>query len=182
MPLRHARKGVFDDHVGFGERLGDVAALEVHLHGNIVRFILVHERRAVFHRFFGIKHARKRLPIDFDQIDGLLGDIGIDCGDGRDLFADIARFADRKYVLICKERSPGAFDRILGSNDRAHAGKLRRFTGIDAADPRMRIRASQHSANQRAGKLNVGDKFRFAGNLVETFHTLNALSDDGVFF
>ena len=45
VPLRHARKGVFDDDVGFGEGLGDVAALEVQVHGDIVRLVVVHQRR-----------------------------------------------------------------------------------------------------------------------------------------
>ena len=42
VPLGHARKRVFDDDIGFGEGLGDVAALQVEMHGDVVRLVVVH--------------------------------------------------------------------------------------------------------------------------------------------
>ena len=111
----------------------------------------MHEWRVVFHCLLGVEDTGKRFPIHFNEIDGLLGDIGIDGRHGGDFLADIAGFADRKYVLIGEESSPGTFDGVFRRDHGAHAAKLCRFTGIDVADARVRIGASQNSPNQRAG-------------------------------
>ena len=182
MPLWHAREGVFDDDVGFGEGLGDVAAFNVHSHGDIVRLVVVNQRRAVFHRLFGIEYSGKRFPIDFDQVDGFFGGIGIDGCHCRDFFAYIAGFADGKNVLIGEERAPGPLDGVFGGDDGAHAAKFFGFARIDMADPRVRIGASQNFPDQHAGKINIGDELRFAGDFVEAFDPLDPLADDGKFF
>ena len=179
VPLGHARESIFDDDVGFGEGLGDVAALQVKMHGDVVRLVVVHQRRAVLHRFFGIEYARKRFPIDFDQVDGFFSRIRIDGCHCRDFFADIAGFADGKNILIGEERAPRPLDRVLGGDDRAHAGKFFGFARIDVADPSMGKRAAQNFADQHAGKINVGDVLGVAGDLIEALDPLNAFADDG---
>ena len=142
VPLRHARKGVFDDHVGLGEGLGDVASLDLHGHRDIIRLVIVHQRRAVFDRLLGIEDPGERLPIHFNEIDGFFGDIGIDGRHGRDFLADIAGFADGKDILIGEESSPGTFDGVFRSDHRAHARKLCRFARIDMANLHVRVGAS----------------------------------------
>ncbi len=89
VPLRHAGESVLDDHVGVGESLNDVAALQIQMHGDVIGLVVMHQRRAVFHRFFGIEHAGQRFPIDFDEVDRFFGDIGIDGRHRGDFFADI---------------------------------------------------------------------------------------------
>ena len=182
VPLRHAREGVFDDHVGVGEGLGDVAALEIQVHGDVVRLVVVHQRRAVFHRFFGVEHAGQRLPIDFDQIDRFFGDIGIDGRHRRDFFADVAGLADGENILVGKECAPGPLDRVFGGDDGAHAGKFFRLAGVDVANARVRVGAAQNFADQHAGQINIGDEFGVAGDFVEALDALDALADDGKFF
>ena len=53
--------------------------------------------------------------------------------------------------------------------------KFFRFARIDMADARVRIGAAQNFADQHAGKINVGDVLRVAGDFVEAFDPLNAL-------
>ncbi len=64
------------------------------MHGDVVGLVVMHQRRAVLHRFLGVEHAGQGLPIHFDQIQRLLGDIRIDGRHRGDLFADIAGLAD----------------------------------------------------------------------------------------
>ena len=73
----------------------------------------MHEWCVVFHCLLGVEDTGKRFPIHFNEIDGLLGDIGIDGRHGGDFLADIAGFADGKYVLIGDESSPGTFDGVF---------------------------------------------------------------------
>ena len=68
---------------------------KIQVHGDVVGLVVVHQRRAVLHRFFGIEHAGQRLPIHFDQIQRFLGDVGIDGRHRGDFFADVAGLADR---------------------------------------------------------------------------------------
>src|SRR5262245_19428309 len=124
MPLSHARKGVFDDHVGLSDRLGDVAALDVHYHRDIIRFVIVYERRVVFHCLLDVENTGERLPIHFNQIDSLLGDVEVNGSDSGDFLADIARFTDRKDVLIGEESPPGTFEGVFRRDHGAHAAKL----------------------------------------------------------
>jgi hypothetical protein len=73
----------------------------------------MHEWRVVFHCLLGVEDTGKRFPIHFNEIDGLVGDIGIDGRRSGDFLADIAGFADGKYVLIGEESSPGTFDGVF---------------------------------------------------------------------
>ena len=116
------------------------------------------------------------------KIDGFLGDIGIDGSHRGDFLADVAGFADGKNVLVGEERAPRSFDRVFGGDDGAHAGKFFRFARIDMADARVRVGAAQNFSDQHAGKINVGDVLRVAGDFVEAFDPLNAFADDGKFF
>ena len=182
MPLRHALKCIFDYHIGLGEGLGDIAAFDVHRHCNIVGLVIMHQRGAVLHRFFGVEDPGQRFPIDLDQIDGLFGDIGIygrDCGD---FFANVTSLSDRKNILIGKKRAPGSFDSIFSGDHGAHAANFFRLAGVDAADPRMRERAAQHFADKHIGKKNIRDEFRITSDLVEPFDSLNAPADDRELF
>ena len=62
VPLWHALEGVFDDDVGFAEGLRDIAALDFHGHGDVSSFIVVDQRRAVLHRFFGVEDGQAAAP------------------------------------------------------------------------------------------------------------------------
>jgi hypothetical protein len=43
-------------------------------------------------------------------------------------------------------------------------------------------RAAQDFAGQHSGQIDIRDKFRVAGDFVETFDPLHAPADDGEFF
>jgi hypothetical protein len=84
--------------------------------------------------------------------------------------------------LIGEESAPWTLDGVFRGHYCAHAAKLCRLSGIDVANPRVRVGASQNPPDERAGKLNISDKLGFAGDFVEPFDSLNTPADDGKFF
>ena len=68
---------------------------------------------------------------------------------------------------VTTARTPASFSALLVSMWRMRA------CGIGAA---------QNFADQHAGKINVGDVLRVAGDFVEAFDPLNPFADDGKIF
>ena len=56
--------------------------------------------RAVDHRLAHVQHRRQDLVLDLDQVERVLGDVGVDGGDGGDGVADVEHLVGGQEVLL----------------------------------------------------------------------------------
>lgn len=158
----HMRRGVaiLENPVGGPEALLDASA-SVHLRLYFPRLVRrqiasrVNGRRTGLEGPFRVEHEREPLVFDLDQMQRVLCGMPINCSNCSH------GVADESYGIVEQEsfvpRVAAAPDdaAVLVSDDRLHARKLEGPASIDAHDPRMRMRAAQHTREKHARKTDV---------------------------
>ena len=128
----------------------------------------------------------KRLVVDLDQLQRVLGEIAVGRDHHGDRLADIAHplHRDRPALDIrldaCEQRRPER--RHLGRRDDGRdAARSPRGRHIDRADDRMRMRRAQHRGMQGAGRhADIVDKTAAPGEQACVFDALDRLADPGL--
>ena len=148
--------------IGTGEGALDIAKAQFLVIVNLVigegvlRIGFVDHRRAGLERLLDVEHGGQRLIVDANLGDGLIG-LALAVGDdGNDRLALVAHLVDRQRRLVVLAEIDQAEQRIevaghIGAtNNPAHPGAALGLHGVDAPDPRMRMRAAQYLQMQHA--------------------------------
>jgi hypothetical protein len=165
-------KALGDDKVGFPEPRVDVPHLRLECRRDVVGPVVVQERRVIAERALDIADRGQNLPVDVDLLTRVFSDVlGFADNDGNRL-ARVAYALARERV-VRRLALPGEQVRtrlrrqvgrqVGGGEHRVHAGKRTRALDIDAADSRMRERASQERRMEHAGPHDVRDVATPAG-------------------
>ena len=128
------------------------------------------------HRLFGIEDGLENLVLDLDQIDGLLGDVdrlGRDSGDG---LAEMTHDVLGDDVLV-DDVQPELVVEVVTGEDGVNTLQRLGFRGVDAQDPRARVRAALDLRVQHAGQEQVAGVQRVAGELAGRLHARMADAD-----
>ena len=121
--------------------------------------------RALFERRFDRRHHRQRLPLGFDQLQGVDSGSRIVGEDGDDWFADIARHVrDQQRVVRFVDVGHDGHDVDVAQLGHVGAGHdvedARRVSGsgdVEAGESRMRVRAVQDGHAEGVGELDIVD-------------------------
>ena len=147
-----------------GVRLLLVANLPVE--GDIVGRIVMHERRAVLRRLFGVRDPVAGIVINIDQFERVVRRVLIFGDNDRHTVTDVARRILRQHVVFgsLQARQQPA-DRyaagnaarldIFGRVDAQHAIQCLGFAGVDAVNPGVGIVASQNRAVNHTSQFQV---------------------------
>jgi hypothetical protein len=144
----------------------------------------VHARRARGACALQIGHRGQRLVVDVDQRGGVLGDVPVVGHDEGDDLTDVADLVDRQRHLRPRVRQrrmrdqqrPGLVERaeIGGGGDEMNARHPASPRGVDRTDARVRVRAAQARAVERAGQAHVVHEAREAAEqpwILDARHT-----------
>jgi hypothetical protein len=144
---------------------------------------LVDDDRAGLQRLLDIEHATQRLVIDANPAERLER-LALAVGHhGHDRLTLVAHLVDRERWFVVDAEIDQAEQRVevarhIGAaKDAAHAGHLLGFGEIDAANPRVAVRAAQHLEIQHALKLVIVEIGRGRGDVPEHVLALRALAD-----
>ena len=197
----------FDDDVGFGETLLDVADLVLDvsgdvaldagvvaaseaLHAEIGGHVVVEQGRAFGHGVAPGEHGGQDLVVHLHQLHGLQRDVGVGGADGGDSVADIQDlvlgqqvFGDHAGITLdFGEVDHPVLDdgEIGGRGNGDDAGERFRLAGVDAADAGVAMRAAQHTGVEHSGQVDVGAVAGCAGNLVDAVVSHRSGADDAV--
>ena len=175
--------------VGAGEGALDVAKAQLLVIVNVVigervlRIGFVDHRRAGLQRLLDVEDRGQRLIVDADLCDGLIG-LAVAVGDdGDDRLALVAHLVDRQRRLVVLAEIDQAEQRVevarhIGAaDDPAHSGGTLGLDGVDAPDPRMRVRAAQHLQMQHALQFVIVEIGRGAGDMTQHVLALGTLAD-----
>ena len=187
--------------VRLGETRGHIAHLVFDPLGDVRRLrrrrldaprdhILEQQRRIRLHRLVDVDDVRQHLVIHHDQRQRLLGDRRTDRRHRRHRMALIQRLLARHDVArhmphvlrhtIRPDISELLLRQIRRRHHRLHARQRQRLGHIDAADPRMRMRAAQHPPIQHPRQDQVGAILRPASHLRHTIRPDRPRADDFV--
>jgi hypothetical protein len=115
-----------------------------------------------------VEVRRQRLEIELDRGERGLRRRGVVGGDGGQRLAAIADAIAGERKLVLRDRDHAVGNRAVVARDhRAHAGHRARSRRVDAPDPRVRDRAPQDRADERAARREVGRVARGAGHLLD---------------
>ena len=117
-------------------------------------------RRVRVERGLGVGDERQRLVLDLDQAQGVLGDLLGVGGDGRHLVADVADGLVEEHGCPRTRRSRA----LRAAEDGPDAGQRLGLRGVDALDPRVRVRAAQDPGVELAGQADVVGVLGAAGD------------------
>ena len=195
---RLGRERALDDEIGLLEAGGDVAQHELdalgHVRGRLGRgvhagreHIVMQQRRARLHGLDHVDDVRQHLVVDLDELQRPLGDLGAGGGHCRDRVALIERLLARHHVahdilvvdhhLARRDELGGLVLEVHAGDDGLDAGELLRRRGVDRLDARVRMRASQHLADDLAGHDQVGAEPGAARHLVDPVRPIGARAD-----
>ena len=193
-----------DNHVGLGEALVEVAALELEVAGDVAVNAgviaagealgdgagghgLVEEGSVVAHGFDGIENDGEGLVLNLDQIKGFLGHVGVEGGDGGHGVALVERLLLGEAVLGEEAGVPHRFavvdhhvlhdGYIGGCDDSLHVGKGLGLARIDGNDAGVAVGTAQDFAVQGAGQVDVGAVLGASRYLVDAVVADGAASD-----
>jgi hypothetical protein len=143
-------------------------------------------RRVLAERRDGADRGRQRLPVHLDRLDRIprpFDGFGNDERHGVTDMADLVTREDRirrrgEGVVreIEQARQPAQFGRVVGREDRRHAGQVPRRGHIDG-EPRMGVRRAQHQCVQRLLRQEIGRVMPFAANQRVVFLAANTVTD-----
>ena len=130
-----------------------------------------------------VKDRRQRLVIDLDQLQRILGGPMIRGRHRDDGIANVANSVHREDRLIAKRRTEVRIDprhlRDIGTGEhRGDTGQRRGLGFVDAQNPRVRVRTSQHSNMEHSRHLDVADMQRPPGDFGVGVLAINRLPDD----
>ena len=169
---------LLDHEIGLREALLDIALADRNVLGDVVRRVVVHDRRARLHRRERIEHRRQRLVDHLDLRQRALRGDDIFGRDRRHRLADIAHLAARHHRLVVHEHAEAVLARHVGAGDDA-LDALHRFgfAGIDRLDDRVRMRRAQHLQMQHVRHRHVAGIFQRAGHLAGRIEAANIGAD-----
>ena len=131
--------------------LAYIAELVVDFAFDVARLVVVKPDRVGSERRLRIEHGGQRFEVELDQIERRARGRFVHRGDRRDRFAAIANALARQRKLVLRDRDHAVRHvAVVAGDDRANARNRSRRARFDAADPRMRERAAQDRADQRA--------------------------------
>ena len=192
MDHRHPVR-LLDDHVGLGEALGHVAAVQPRLlrdvdglgrlgfrlgdrHGTVGHRLagvglgpgLGDRGGAGLHRLEGIDGRGQDFVLDLDQVERLLADGRLVSGHGGDRMPDEHHAVDGQHRMCPRRRLALQLRNVGGGEDRPHAGQRARLARVDADDAGMRVRAAEELGVEQAAGLDVRDVLNLTGDLLRT--------------
>ena len=122
----------------------------------VLRIGFVDDRCAGLQRVLDVEHRGQRLIVDADPCEGLEG-LAVAVGDNsHDRFALVAHLVDRERGLVVLAEIDEAQQcvevarHVSAANDAANPRAALGLAGVDAADPRVRVRTAQHLQMQHA--------------------------------
>ena len=119
----------------------------------------------------------QKLVVDFDQLQGTLGDLfrlSRHCGD---VVADETADPIKHFAAIVEPgRLPIVLRHVFVGQNPNYAGQRLRLRRVDADDPRVRVRAAQDLAVSHVLDLDVHGVFQRAGNLFAGVLDMDALA------
>ena len=156
------------------------------------RDALVDDRRVFRHRVLHVHHRLEHLVLDLDEVEGVLGDVGVVRGDGGHGVAAVERLVGGEDVVEHPARAGGlAFAHeqlgvvlpreVLVRDDRRHARQRRGLRRVDRDNARVRVRAAQHPAVEQPRHPNVRAVDGAPVDLVHSVRPYRAAAHDLVF-
>ena len=178
-----------DRDVGLGERLVDLAGVELPDVALVRPEVVVHERCVGVERLGDIRDHLERLVLDLDELGRVLRDRPRLRHDDCDTVADVPRLVEREREV---RRHPDLFGDgpragqragPVGCELRAAEGgddalDLPRGGEVDLADPRVRIRAADDGEPDLARKVDVVDELAVAGDELPVLLARDRRADD----
>ena len=188
---RRGAEAAFDNDIGLGEALINIAKLMFQLARNVRRLAvkldeIMQDRRIGLDRVFRVNHPGQNLIFHFDQLQRLSRHLFRNRGNGGNRVAMEQRLFARHDVAahpahILNAEHHGFVEReihhILMRHHGLHAGMRFRLRGIDGNDARMRMWAAQHLAPNHAGHIGIGGIGSAARHLFRTIRTDRAFAD-----
>ena len=158
--------------VGLHRRIAAVA--------DVVLELLIELRSAIGHCRVTVVNRRQHFVIDFDQLDGFVGDRLRVCRDECDGVADVADMLVQKRLLRRPTEHRVQVDvvEVLVSEDSADTGKRLSLVHADILDDRMGIRALLDATVDHAGHAVVVGEDRASGDDVLGVLARAVLSDE----
>ena len=176
-----------DHPVRGGEVAFDVSEAERALERDVGRSPVRMEHRVATRgdRVLGVDHRGQQLVLHVDEVDGVLGDVPALRDHRGHGLAHMADAIGRDAVLGDRRvGEAGQRARLLGrlgaGHDQHHARQRFGPAGVDARDPRMRMRAAQHRGMGHVRKDDVVDVLAPAGQEPWILDALHALADPPV--
>ncbi len=136
------------------------------LHPESGRHIVMQERRIRLQGVLDGQHGRQHLIVDSDELEGLLRDVAVGGGDGRDGVPLVQRLLEGQNVCRDHARIPLQLGKIneavlhdgevLRRGDGPHTGKRCGFARVDGVDARVGVRATQNLAVQHPRQVKIG--------------------------
>ena len=134
----------------------------------VARLAFVQRHGALCASRLRVEIRGQRLEVELDRREGRLRRRGVVGGDGGHRLAAIAHAIARERVLVLRDRDHAVGDRaVLAGDDRPHARHRARARRVDAADARVRDRAPQDRADERAARREVRRVAGGAGHLLD---------------
>ena len=163
-----------DDDLGGGQRLLGAVACELPDVALVRAEVVVHERRVALQRLRHVDRRIERLVLDLDELRGVLRERAALGDDDRDAVALVARHVGRegkvrRHLDVLGHR-PGAGEGSLPVGRELRAAERRddavrgaRGVDVHGGEARVRVWAPDHRHRDDAGKRQVVDEGRAAG-------------------
>ncbi len=164
-----------DRHLGVGERLLDLAGVELPDVALVRLEVVVHERSVGVERAADVRDRSERLVLDLDELRRVLRDLPRVGDDHCHAVADVPCLVERQREV---RRHPDLFGDGPGARQRARpvgrelgaaergddALQLARRLQLDPLDRGVRIRAADDRQPELAGKIDVVDELAVPGD------------------
>ena len=181
--LAHHDVGALDRGVGGGPVAGRP------VHADIVGRLVVELRRSIRHGLFLIDHGRQGPVVDRDEIEGVVGDVGVLGHHRGHAVADVAHPVHGQHavwgnVVLHAAGREGARERVdriaqIGAGDHVdHAGEGPRRGSVDVVDAGVGVGAAQDGHVRHAGELDVVEVLAVACDQARVFLALDARADE----